>query len=182
MLVRLKQEEWRRLDENLDLRHGICRRVSAACLARMGHEVIGVDVNRGKIDLINTGALPVLEEGLTELIAEGHRAGRISATDDPIEAVQKSEISLISVGMPTGAHGGQALGAIESVVASIGQALRRKLVPHTVVVRSTVMPRTTEERIAPNLEESSGQRLGGDEVHGRRCARNHAPLLRGKTA
>ena len=77
--------------------------VSAACLARMGHEVIGVDVNRGKIDLINNGASPVMEEGLAELIAEAYRAGRISATDDPIEAVQKSEISLISVGTPTGA-------------------------------------------------------------------------------
>jgi GDP-mannose 6-dehydrogenase len=134
--------------------------VSAACLARMGHEVIGVDVNRGKIDLINNGASPVMEEGLAELIAEAYRAGRISATDDPIEAVQKSEISLISVGTPTGADGGQALGAIESVVASIGEALRRKPVSHTVVMRSTVVPRTTEERIAPNLEESSGRRLG----------------------
>lgn len=134
--------------------------VSGACFARMGHEVIGVDVNRSKIDLINSGASPVVEMGLPELIAEAHGAGRISATDDAIEAVRRSEISLISVGTPTGADGTQALGALDSVVASIGQALRRKPGPHAVVVRSTVLPRTTEERIAPSLEEASGRRLG----------------------
>ncbi|HTO64641.1 MAG TPA: nucleotide sugar dehydrogenase [Bradyrhizobium sp.] len=134
--------------------------VSGACLASMGHEVVGVDVNRGKIDLINAGASPVVEEGLTELIAQAHRAGRISATDDPIEAVHRTEISLISVGTPTGPDGGQALDALDSVVASIGEGVRRKSAPHGVVLRSTVMPRTTEERIAPNLEQSSGRHLG----------------------
>ena len=136
--------------------------VSGACFARMGHEVIGVDVNRGKVDMINAGASPVVEEGLSELMAEAHRAGRISATDDPIEAVQRSEISLISVGTPTGPDGGQALGALDSVVASIGEAMRRKSEPHAVVVRSTVMPRTTDERIAPKLEQASGRRLGAE--------------------
>lgn len=134
--------------------------VSGACFARMGHEVIGVDVNRGKVDLINTGASPVVEEGLTELMAEGHAAARISATDDPVEAVLRSEISLISVGTPTGSDGAQALGALDSVVASIGEALRQKVEPHTVVVRSTVIPHTTEKRIAPNLEQASGRHLG----------------------
>jgi GDP-mannose 6-dehydrogenase len=134
--------------------------VSGACFARMGHEVIGVDVNRGKIDLISAGASPVVEEGLPELIAEAHGVGRISATDDAVEAVLKSEISLISVGTPTGVDGNQALGALDSVVASIGQALRRKPGAHTIVVRSTVLPGTTEARIAPNLEQTSGRRLG----------------------
>lgn len=134
--------------------------VSGACFARMGHEVIGVDVNRGKIDLINAGSSPVVEEGLSELMAEAHRAGRISATDDPSEGVRRSEISLISVGTPTGADGVQVLGALDSVVTSIGEALRQKSEPHTVVVRSTVMPHTTEKRIAPSLERASGRHLG----------------------
>ena len=134
--------------------------VSGACFARLGHQVIGVDVNRSKIDLINAGASPVVEEGLAELIAEAHRTGRISATDDPIEAVRISDISLISVGTPTGADGSQATAALDSVVASIGEALRQKSEPHTIVVRSTVMPRTTDERIAPSLEQASGRRLG----------------------
>ena len=55
--------------------------VSGACFARMGHEVIGVDVNRGKVDTINAGASPVVEEGLSALMQEAHTAGRISATN-----------------------------------------------------------------------------------------------------
>lgn len=134
--------------------------VSGACFARMGHQVIGVDVNRGKIDTINKGGSPVVEEGLAALMLEAHAAGRIMATDDPVEAVLRSEISLISVGTPTSADGTQALGPLDSVVASIGEALKQKSEMHTVVIRSTVMPRTTEERIAPNLEQASGRHLG----------------------
>jgi GDP-mannose 6-dehydrogenase len=134
--------------------------VSGACFARMGHDVIGVDVNRGKVDMINAGLSPVVEEGLAELMAEAHRAGRISATLDPIEAVLKSEVSLISVGTPTLADGTQALGALDSVVVSIGEALKRKVDPHAIIVRSTVMPLTTEERVVPRLEQVSGRRLG----------------------
>src|SRR3546814_18284387 len=76
--------------------------VSGACFARLGHEVIGVDVNRGKIDMINAGGAPVVEQGLAKLMAEGRAAGRISATDDALEAVKESEISLIPVGPQTG--------------------------------------------------------------------------------
>jgi GDP-mannose 6-dehydrogenase len=110
--------------------------------------------------MINAGRTPVVEEGLSELMAEARSAGRISATDDAIEAVMESEISLISVGTPTAADGSQSLAALDSVVAAIGQALQRKAGAHSVVVRSTVMPRTTEERIGPRLEEASGRRIG----------------------
>lgn len=134
--------------------------VSGACFAQMGHDVIGVDINRGKIDTINAGGSPVVEEGLAELMAKAHAAGKISATDDPIEAVRKSEVSLISVATPTSPNGTQALGVLDSVVASIGEALKQKSEPHAVVVRSTVLPRTTEERVGPNLEQASGRRIG----------------------
>lgn len=134
--------------------------VSGACFARLGHQVIGVDVNRGKVDTINAGGSPVVEEGLSELMAEVHADGRISATDDAIEAVQKSDISLISVSTPTSAAGTQNLAALDAVVASIGQALRQKSEPHTVVVRSTVLPNTTERRVVPALEQASGRSLG----------------------
>ena len=134
--------------------------VSGACFARMGHDVIGVDVNRGKVDMINAGGSPVVEEGLSPLMQEARTAGRISATLDPIEAIRKSDISLISVGTPTGADGTQALGALDSVVASIGEAIRQKPEPHAIIVRSTVMPRTTEDRIFPRLEQAAGRRLG----------------------
>ena len=129
--------------------------VSGACFAHLGHRVIGVDVNRGKVDAINSGRPPVVEEGLSDLMAEVHAGGRISATDDAIEAVQASDISLISVSTPTSAGGTQNLAALDAVVASIGQALRRKTEPHAIVVRSTVLPRTTEERVVPALDTIS---------------------------
>src|SRR3546814_11817244 len=75
--------------------------VSGACFARLGHEVIGVDVNRGKVDMINAGGAPVVEQGLAKLMAEGRAAGRISAPDDALGAVKEREIPLISVGTPT---------------------------------------------------------------------------------
>ncbi len=134
--------------------------VSGACFARLGHTVIGVDVNKGKIDTINAGDSPVVEEGLAELMAEARSAGRISATDDAAEAVKNSDISLISVGTPTGANGVQSLAALDAVVAAIGAAVKQKQAPHSVVVRSTVMPGTTEARIAPALEQAVGRRLG----------------------
>jgi GDP-mannose 6-dehydrogenase len=134
--------------------------VSGACFARLGHQVVGVDINRSKVDAINSGRPPVVEEGLSELMGEVHAAGRISATDDVVAAVQASDISLISVSTPTSASGTQNLAALDAVIASIGQALRQTNEPHTVVVRSTVVPRTTEERVAPALEKASGRRLG----------------------
>ena len=134
--------------------------VSGACFARMGHRVVGVDINRGKIDAINAGNAPVVEEGLASLMTEAHAEGRISATDNAIEAVQGSDISLISVATPTRSDGTQELGALDSVVAAIGEGIRQKSGHHAVVVRSTVMPRTTEDRVAPNLERASGRRLG----------------------
>src|SRR3546814_160553 len=109
--------------------------VSGACLARLGHQVIGVDVNRAKVDMINAGTAPVVEQSLTKLMAEASAAGRISATDDATEAVMESEISLISVGTPSGAGGGQSLAALDAVVSSIGQAIRHKNEAHSVVVR-----------------------------------------------
>ena len=134
--------------------------VSGACFSRLGHHVVGVDINRGKIDAINAGSAPVVEEGLADLMAEAHSAGRISATDNAIEAVRNSDISLISVATPTRADGTQELGILDSVVASIGEGIKQKSGAHAVVVRSTVMPRTTEDRVAPNLERASGRRLG----------------------
>ncbi len=134
--------------------------VSGACLARLGHEVVGVDVNPGKIETINAGGCPVVEDGLAELIAEACAAGRLSATDDAEAAVLGSDISLISVGTPTGADGRQSLAALDSVVEAIGRALRRKPGAHAVVVRSTVMPGTTEDHIAPRLEAAAGRPLG----------------------
>ena len=136
--------------------------VSSACLADLGHEVVGVDVNADKVRLINAALSPVVEEGVTELIRAGVRAGRLRATLDPEEAVLASDVSIVAVGTPGTPNGSPALNAVDAVTAQIGGALRRKDGAHAVVVRSTVPPGTTEDRVAPALGRHSGRRPGGD--------------------
>jgi GDP-mannose 6-dehydrogenase len=136
--------------------------VSAACLARRGHDVTGVDVNERKVAQVNAGEAPVLEPGLPEAIAEASESGRLRATTDPAEAVRATDVSLVCVGTPSGSQGSLDLAAIERSCADIGQALRDKERRHTVVVRSTVLPGTTEETVIPALERSSGKRAGRD--------------------
>jgi len=136
--------------------------VSAACLARRGHDVTGVDVNPRKVAQVNDGEAPVLEPGLPEAIAEAARAGRLRATTDTAAAVRTTDVSLVCVGTPSGSQGSLDLGAIERSCADIGQALRNKDARHTVVVRSTVLPGTTEQTVIPALERSAGLRAGSD--------------------
>jgi GDP-mannose 6-dehydrogenase len=134
--------------------------VSAACLAKHGHSVIGVDVNPGKLDLINSGRSPIVEDGVAEMVAEMVAGGRLSATSDAAQAVARTELSFISVGTPGLVNGATALGAIDAVAEQIGGAIGRKPSPHTVVVRSTVPPGTVEGRVLPLLMRGSGRRLG----------------------
>jgi GDP-mannose 6-dehydrogenase len=135
--------------------------VSAGCLARRGHHVIGVDVNPLKVASINNGQAPVLEPGLPEAIAEATASGRLRATHDAVEAVRATDISLICVGTPSGAQGAIDLGALRRVCEDIGPGLR-STERHTVVVRSTVLPGTTERVVITALESSSGLEAGRD--------------------
>ena len=110
--------------------------------------------------MINAGESPVVEEGINELISVAVNAGRLHATEDAEDAVRNSEISLISVATPSLPNCVPDLSAVESVVHSIGQAIRTKKDRHTVVLRSTVPPGTTETRILPILEASAGRKVG----------------------
>jgi GDP-mannose 6-dehydrogenase len=136
--------------------------VSVGCLAALGHEVIGVDVKPIKVDMINAGQSPVVEAGLGDLIAEGVKAGRLRAITEASEAVIASDISLVCVGTPSNDDGDLNLTYIERVCQQIGQALARKDGSHVVVVRSTMLPGSTEERVIPILERSSGRQAGQD--------------------
>lgn len=136
--------------------------VSAACLARRGHAVVGVDVNPRKVDLVNDGQAPVLEPGLPEAIAEAKESGRLRATEDAVEAVRTTDVSLVCVGTPSGSQGSLSLAAIERVCADIGPALRSSARRHTVVIRSTILPGTSDQTIIPALESSSGLKAGRD--------------------
>src|SRR5687768_7622969 len=113
--------------------------VSAACFAREGHEVVGVDVSESKVEMVNSGRSTIVEDGIADLVRDVHGAGRLRATRDVAHAVESTSISLICVGTPSRANGSIDLGYIERVAEQIGDALRNKDAHHTVVVRSTVM-------------------------------------------
>jgi GDP-mannose 6-dehydrogenase len=136
--------------------------VSAGCFAHMGHRVIGVDVNPAKVEMLASGRSPIIEARISELVAEGHTAGKLCATTDAIKAVRESEISFICVGTPSLRSGKLDLSHVEKVGSEIGQALRTKTAPHTVALRSTVLPGTTESTLIPILEKTSGKRHGVD--------------------
>jgi GDP-mannose 6-dehydrogenase len=134
--------------------------VSCGCLPELGHEVIGVDTNGLKINMINDGQSPVVEEGINELIAKAVKEGKLRATHDVEDAVLNSDISLISVATPSNPNYSPNLTAVDAVIRSIGAVLRKKEGAHVIVLRSTVPPGTTEDRILPILLESSGREIG----------------------
>ena len=136
--------------------------VSAACLARDGHEVIGVDVNPVKVASIAAGKSPIIEPGLDELLRDVVRSGQLRATVDAQSAVRDTEVSLICVGTPSNPNGSLNTRYVESVCQEIGLAINHKRAFHTVVVRSTVLPGTVNEKVVPILEEFSGHRAGDD--------------------
>ncbi len=134
--------------------------VSGACFAELGHDVVGVDVSDAKIAMINRGEAPIVEEMIAELTAGAVRMGRLRATADAAAAVRASDVSLVSVGTPTARDGTPDLSYVDGVVREIGAALKASDRPHTVIIRSTVPPGTTSNRIAPILEEAAGEKLG----------------------
>jgi GDP-mannose 6-dehydrogenase len=134
--------------------------VSCGCLPEIGHEVVGVDTNPTKVQMINEGRSPVVEDGINELINAAVRSGRLRATDDVVGSVMDSEVSLISVATPAKANYAPDLTAVEAVIWSIGEVLRHKRGAHTVVLRSTVPPGTTDGCLLPILEASAGRKVG----------------------
>ncbi|MFJ6700070.1 nucleotide sugar dehydrogenase [Streptomyces sp. NPDC091272] len=136
--------------------------VSAACLAGMGHEVIGVDVNQVKVDLVNDGRAPVVEERIGELVAEVVRTGALRATGDVREAIMGSEVSLICVGTPSEPNGSLCTTYLERVTEQIGVALAERGGRQTVVFRSTMLPGTCLNLLVPILEKAVGGTAGVD--------------------
>ncbi|MDJ1131455.1 nucleotide sugar dehydrogenase [Streptomyces iconiensis] len=144
--------------------------VSAACLASMGHEVIGVDVNPAKVDLVNDGKAPVVEERIGELIAEVVRTGALRATGDVREAVMGSEVTLVCVGTPSEPNGSLCTTYLERVTEQIGSVLAERNgqggdghdARQTVVFRSTMLPGTCLNLLVPILEKHVGGTAGVD--------------------
>ena len=131
--------------------------VGAACCAKLGHHVVGVDVSTHKVELINSGRPTIIEKDIEELVKAAHDEGKLEATTDAAYAVQNSDISFIAVGTPSSKEGHLNLDYIYKVAAQIGEALKDKAEFHIVAVRSTVLP-GTNERIGRILEEASGKK------------------------
>ena len=122
--------------------------VTGACLAELGHDVICVDIDQQKVDWINAGIAPIHEPGLSELLKK-HAEIRLRATTDYNDAIPNSDITFICVGTPSGEDGRIDLSIVRSASKSIGKALSDKRSYHVVVVKSTVVPETTEKVVAP---------------------------------
>ena len=134
--------------------------VSATCLARDGHDVIGVDPNPTKVELIGQGRSPVIEAGIAELLANVVSDGKLRATTSAAEAVAQSDLSLVCVGTPSQSNGSLDLGYVERVAQEIGSAIKDLDREHTVVIRSTTLPGTTRDLVIPALEASVGRPVG----------------------
>jgi GDP-mannose 6-dehydrogenase len=136
--------------------------VSAGCLAHNGHEVIGVDPVRAKVDLINAGKSPIIEAEMEEIISATVKEGRLRATSDQNQAIRETELSFICVGTPSQMNGNLDLTYVRRVCELIGEALKNKQARHTIVIRSTILPGTMRQLVIPVLEEHSGKRAGVD--------------------
>ncbi|HKZ78475.1 MAG TPA: UDP-glucose/GDP-mannose dehydrogenase family protein [Pyrinomonadaceae bacterium] len=136
--------------------------VSAACFAKEGHEVVGVDINPSKVNFVNDGKSPIVETGVGKLIEEMVASGRLRATCDTLEAINESEVSLVCVGTPSKSNGSLDLTYVKRVCEEIGAALAHKLDRHIIVVRSTMLPGTIENVVVPALQLYSRKQVGSD--------------------
>lgn len=134
--------------------------VSAACLARDGHQVLAVDVNEEKVEILERGLSPIVEPRLGEHVLAAVRAGRLKATTDASTAVSSNDISLVCVGTPSQENGALETSFVIRVAQEIGEGLRKSKNFHSVVVRSTMLPGTMDKIIIPILERGSGKRVG----------------------
>jgi len=130
--------------------------VSLGCLAQNGFSVIGVDIDTKKVDLVSKGLPTIIEKDIDRIIAEQHSKGRIEATEDCVQAVLDTDISIICVGTPSTTSGELNLDYIFGTAQQIGTALRRKGSFHIVVIRSTVLP-GTNEKVGEIIQEISGK-------------------------
>ena len=135
--------------------------VGAACLAKLGHHVIGNDISENKVNLINQGRPTIIEAEIDELIKDGHDKGLIEATMDYNYAVHNTDISFIVVGTPSSREGHLNLNYIYGVARQIGEALKGKNTFHIVAIRSTVLP-GTNQKVGEIIAEASGKERGRD--------------------
>jgi len=134
--------------------------VTGACLAEKGHQVTCVDINPERVAALNRAEAPIYEAGLEDLLRK-HVGRGLKATTDLPAAVLETELTLIAVGTPF--NGKEIdLTAVLGATRQIGATLKQKAAYHVVVVKSTVVPGTTDQHVLPALEASSGKKAGPD--------------------
>ncbi len=131
--------------------------VSSACLLRDGHHVTCVEIQSAKVADLNVGETPIQEPGVAEMLRAGHQQGRLRATSDPADGLAGADMVWICVGTPSQPSGQIDLSAVEGAVRQIGQYLHNCSEEPLIVVRSTVLPGTTQGRLIPLLQETSGR-------------------------
>jgi GDP-mannose 6-dehydrogenase len=136
--------------------------VSAACLARDGHHIVGIDPNLTKVELVNSGQTPIIEQDMPEMVKAAVDAGRLTATTDVRSAVMNTELSLVCVGTPSRDNGSLNLQHVQNVCRQIGEILREKDEFHTVVMRSTMLPGSMRDTVRRELELASEKTAGTD--------------------
>lgn len=134
--------------------------VTGACLARLGHDVYGVDISATKVGMINAGEAPLREKRIERLVAQVVRAGKFRASLTAREAVERAQVSLVCVGTPSRPNGDANVDHVLHAVTEIGAALRRRPSAHGVAVRSTIPPGTMERVVIPALERSARRKSG----------------------
>jgi len=135
--------------------------VSCGCLADLGNNIIGVDISENKVNLINAGKSTVIESDIDDIVKKNVKCGRLIATHDYRYAVVKTDISFVAVGTPSDGNGHLDLSSIYNVIENIAESLKLKESFHVIVIRSTVMPGTSE-KIVKICEKASGKVHGED--------------------
>jgi GDP-mannose 6-dehydrogenase len=136
--------------------------VSVACLARDGHDVVGVDPNSVKVDFLRQGKSPIVEPGLEGLVAAAIAAGRLAAGSDHAAAVAHGEIMMVCVGTPGRPNGSLDLTHVRRIAEQIGEQLASATTYKVVVIRSTLLPGTMHSVVIPILQQASGKQPGKD--------------------
>ena len=130
--------------------------VTAACFAKLGHTVIGVDRDEHKVQDVNTGRAPFYEPGLEEIVKEAVASKLLSATPSTKDALRNADVALICVGTPSERNGNLGLDQLRRVIEEIAEHLAGRAKPLIIAIRSTVFPGTCEEIVIPRLAATSG--------------------------
>jgi len=138
---------------------GLCTTIG---FASKGYKVIAVDRDPKKVTLINKGISPFYEIGLETLLQKALEQGNLKCTTNYKEAILESNITFITVGTPSKRDGSINLIHVKNAARKIGQVLKEKKAYHLVVVKSTVVPGTTENIVKPSIEKFSGKGCGNE--------------------